>query len=317
LSSTTYATPVDDLMVIGGIASMLARRGAPALPAALQALDRYVGGACTLRPPEGNPDLPQPRIADSDCVDFPLYQGNRLLGWLRACGMAPPYRIEVVAAVADVVALSLTAPHPDLFEELLVDIDVDRDVLADELHDGVAQALVAARYATDLAGRGLRTGPLGTASAPVAGAELERARAAVQEALIGVRQVIWWQRSRGGADLLGTLLALADRQRAAGAPELRIAVLPPGGDATRGLRPAVAVTAYRLVQEALRYPGGAVTLLVRRTEAVVELELRGNRIVEAVAGSRWSRQVAVLGGRLTVAAGRLQVSLPVDRGVGR
>lgn len=332
MSSTTFTSPAQDLMVVAGIASLLARQGTPGLPAALQTLDRHVGGASTVRLPAGGRGaLPQPRLAETDRLEFPLYQGTRLLGWLSAAGLVPPYHLEVLTAVADVLALTLTAPRPDLLDALVLDVDTDRDVLADELHDGVAQALVAARYAADLAARGLRARPTADSAAVV---ELDQARAAVQDALISLRRTIWWQRGRCGTSLLSILLALADQQRSAGAAELRIAILPAaaaahapagrrgpslpaGADVTWGLRPAVTVTAYRCVQEVLRSHGGPVSLLLRRTEGLLTLELRSGRGAELAGSARWARQVEALGGQFTATGGRLRLSLPAEGGSAR
>ena len=156
-------------------------------------------------------------------------------------GLPPTASNEVLATVADILALVLTATSTGAVDDLLADADLDCEQLADELHDGTAQALVAARYATDLAARTLRA-TLGDAISTRARQQVADARAAVQEALVGVRQTIWWQRSRRDSDLLVALLALVERQRAAGLAELRIAVVPPGGDVTRGLRPCLLYT---------------------------------------------------------------------------
>lgn len=257
---------------------------------------------------------PGPRTADRRPsepakLDFPLYQGKRLLGWLCTDGITVPHRIDVVSAVADMVALALAEPRPAVVERLLVEAEADREAVADELHDGTAQALVAARYATDLAVRSLRAGAGDVSALARGGRQLEQARGAVQQALVGVRQTIWWQRSRGNSDLLTALLALADRQSASAAAELRIAVVPPGRDITRDLRPAVVATAYRLIQELLRSAGGPVTLVLRRPGELLELDLRGGR-QDAPACGRWLQRVRVLGGGVTLDGGRLRVTLP-------
>lgn len=334
MTSTTYASPLTSVSVIAGIAAQLSRGGGSALPAALLDLDRYVGGTATVvlsrlgerrwdslhvgrAAPVAAP-VPAPSPAPSPAtvsghrsVELPLRRGARLLGWLRVDGLPPTASTEVLATVADILALVLTATSTGAVDDLLADADLDCEQLADELHDGTAQALVAARYATDLAARTLRATP-GDAISTRARQQVAAARAAVQEALVGVRQTIWWQRSRRDSDLLVALLALVERQRAAGLAELRIAVVPPGGDVTRGLRPAVVVTAYRLVQALLRPPSGPLTLVLRRGDGLLDLDLRGGRVLDDAAFGRWLRRADALGGHATLSHARVRLLLPDD-----
>jgi Histidine kinase len=330
VTSTTYASPLTSVSVIAGIAAQLSRGGASALPAALLDLDRYVGGTATVvlsrlggrrwdslhigraAPIPAPSPAPSPApVSGQRSVELPLRRGARLLGWLRVDGLPPTASTEVLATVADILALVLTATSIGAVDDLLADADLDCERLADELHDGPAQALVAARYATDLAARTLRATP-GDAISTRAQQQVADARAAVQEALVGLRQTIWWQRSRCDSDLLLALLALVERQRAAGLAELRIAVVPPGGDLTRGLRPAVVVTAYRLVQALLRPPSGPLTLVLRRGDGLLDLDLRGGRVLDDAAFGRWSRRVDALGGHAMLSHARVRLLLPDD-----
>ncbi|MFN2624704.1 MAG: histidine kinase, partial [Mycobacteriales bacterium] len=118
--------------------------------------------------------------------------------------------------------------------------------IADALHDDVLQALVAARYAVDLAGQRTTDGPPDSV--------LAEASTAIQHAVRRTRATAWQLRPRAETPLVEALNALAARLRedSGVAVELNATALPPS--------PAVgtATVVYRVVQAVLRaLPAGA------------------------------------------------------------
>lgn len=135
---------------------------------------------------------------------------------------------------------------------LLGAADADRDALADRLHDGVLQALVAARYACDAVTRG---------------ADPVLARDAVQDALVALRREVWLLRPRGGQGLPAALDALSAQLVAAGRPGLHLQL-----DPCVRLPAACAAAAYRLVQELAADRPLSVRLTVDGARAALSLD---------------------------------------------
>ena len=136
-----------------------------------------------------------------------------------------PSQLPVLRAAAAVLGLALSAaPAQDLVE----DREQELDELADALHDGPMQSLMVARYAVDAALRG---------------SDLEPARAAVQDALVELRQLLGTCVPAASDGLLPALEQLTTKggapARARRCPRLRLDV-----------EPAVATLAYRVVQAA-------------------------------------------------------------------
>lgn len=209
---------------------------------------------------------------------------------------AGPGQLPVLHAVAAVLGLGLAgagrASADVLAAEaraLLLEADEDGDLLADGLHDGPVQALVAARYACD---------------AVVRGADPQLARDAVQEALVGLRRTLWHLRPRGADDLPDALVALASRTAEAGGPVLDLAL--DRQVAARLPRPARGL-AFRLVQAVVRDAAGPVRVGLRDAPGGVQLEVDGGSLAGA---ERWRSRVRAVGGALSTAPDRLRLVLP-------
>ena len=311
LTSTPVPVP-DGSAAVRRIAVLLARNGTAGLPAALAALVQgaalrsavlrscgpgragelvAVGGDVVHAVPASGT-----RSAAS-VIELPVRgPGAALLGTLTVVG-AQPAALPALRAAAAVVALTLAGcplerPEQRL-EELLEDAEAERDALADRLHDGAVQDLVAARYAADAA---------------LTGADLAVARHAVQAALVALRRTLWHLRPRGGNGLAEALRGLSERQYEAGLRPLLLH-LPPGGGTFRG--PA-AELAYRLVQAlALATgPDAPVTVVLRRGSAPGALSVQVTGAGPLPGIERWGRRARALGGELTAAPGRICLVLP-------
>lgn len=180
---------------------------------------------------------------------------------------------------------------------LLRDADQERSALADALHDGPVQDLLAARYAADAALR---------SPAP----DLAAVRAAVQSAIVALRRTMRDLRPRGADGLGPALEVLSSRLVADAGTGLRLRV-----DPHADVLPApAAALAYRLVQTVS--PGSSpdtgirVSLQPGRTPGTALLTVVGGAPLPDA--PRWRRSVAALGGDLLVTAGRLHLSVPLD-----
>ena len=192
------------------------------------------------------------------------------------------------------LALAADSAVPPSVTAALIDAADERSAMADALHDGPVQDLVAARFAVDLA---VRSG------------DLELARDAVQSALVGLRRLMWQLRPRGADGLGDALERLAAVLVESGHPGLHLQV---AADADV-LAPAAAVSAYRLVQAVV---AGAVTAPVVR---LVRAPAPGGRQLLALdvegAGplphpERWRRTAVALGGDLVAGPARVRLLLP-------
>ncbi len=202
---------------------------------------------------------------------------------------ARPSQLPALRSAAAVIGLALV-PSTRV-EELMDAAEADRDDFADALHDGAVQSLVVARYAADAAVRG---------GDPVL------ARDAVQEALVGVRRVLWHLRPRGanglveGLEQLSLQLVEADDRPLALVGDLEAGAL---------LRGTAATLAFRLVQAVARTEGDAVRVVVRRDEDELVLDIDGG--APLLSPERWARRARALGGDLSAPAGRLRLVLPL------
>lgn len=306
----TALTAVDGPTAVGRLAVVLARSGGQDVGAALEVLVTSlalhsavlrrvtptggageliaVAGAVVQAVPVRRASGPRTAGTGLAVVELPVRgQGNRHLATLIVVdagpSLLPALRTAAAVLALAVVRADATQPLVALAEDLLAGADADAHALADALHDGAVQDLVAARWALDAG-------------------DSDVARAAVQRALVALRRTIWQFRPRGGQHLHDDLSALARRQAEAG--RVPVLVHPPAGD--EHLAGAAAVTAYRLVQ--------AVT---GTAPATASLAAGGGSVVLSVEGAadlpdpaRWRRRARALGGDLFCSAGRLRLSLP-------
>ena len=202
-----------------------------------------------------------------------------------------PSHLPVLRAAAAVLGLALDAAPSTAARDLLDGVEQERDELADELHDGPVQALVAARWAADCALRG---------------GDPQVARDAVQLALVEVRWALWHLRPRGRSGLGPALTALAGKVVEAGGPTpvLR-GIGGPAGQVTG----TVAMAAYRVVQAVARPDAGPVRLDLRVSQARLVAVLDGG--ADLIPPERWAGRVAALGGELSCASGRTRLDLPI------
>ncbi len=174
--------------------------------------------------------------------------------------------------------------------DLLEFADADLDALADRLHDGPLQALVAARYACDASVRGA--------------ADPAQARAAVQDALVALRREMWLLRPRGADGLSDALVALSGQRVSAGLPGLSVR-LDTGVPAA--LSPAASAAVYRLVQAVSRNVSTVLPVRLARCCAGAALDVGGP--LDTVDG--WSTRARALGGELVADSACTRLLLPL------
>ncbi|MCU1692404.1 MAG: hypothetical protein JWM64_1495 [Frankiales bacterium] len=196
---------------------------------------------------------------------------------------APDGALPLLTAAAAVLALSL---RPATGPALLADGDAELDALADALHDGPVQVLVAARYACDAA---------------VRGGDASLARDGVQEALVGLRRTMWHLRPRTAACLPDALEALSERLVEAGGAPLVLDVA-----AAADLAPAPRALAYRLVQAVA--DGGPLSVTAARDRDGVVVALSGGRPLPDP--DRWGRRCRLLAAALVPTPDGLRLHLP-------
>lgn len=223
--------------------------------------------------------------AEQPIIELPL--GGTLPAALTVVGAARG-QLPLLRVAAAVLGLALSAAPA---QELVLLCEQDRDALADALHDGPMQHLVAARYAADAA---------------VRGADVRQARDAVQGALLALRRTIWQLRPRN--DNLATGLAELSLRLAEGDQRRLEATVLPGSEQ---LGPAATALVYRLVQTialagnaaddplAVTVRTGAHQVLVRVSAGCPGLDVEG-----------WDRRARALGGRLYHARTDLALRLP-------
>jgi hypothetical protein len=211
---------------------------------------------------------------------------------------ARPGQLPVLRAVAAGLGLGLAgagraSAHALVSQAsvLLLDADEDGDLLADDLHDGPVQALVAARYACD---------------AVVRGADPALARDAVQEALVALRRAMWHLRPRGADDLPGALAALSSRRTEAGGAPLELAL---DADLAARLAPPARGLVYRLLQALVGTGTTPVRVGLREVRDGALLEVDGGPLAGA---ERWRARLRAVGAELTTGPDRLRLVLPAD-----
>jgi len=206
----------------------------------------------------------------------------------------------------------------DALDRLLVLEERERGALADRLHDGPLQDLVATRYLADLT---VQAAARSATPATVA-ERLGAVRDAAQDALVGTRRLLGSLTARcaDGTGLTQALAALGTAAGAAGGGGGGLAVEVQAADAGT-LPPGIAIVAYRLVQALLADTAerGATTAVVRarRTSEALEVSVAGSVSpdLEAAAVARWVVRIGMLGGTiLTDPTGTTTARLPMAAG---
>lgn len=312
---------VDVLPTVGRVALLLARDGTSGLPSALgllveaaglrSAVLRRCGGADELLAVAGDvvhAVPPRRGTHPVGVVELPVRgPGGAELATLTLQG-ARPAALPALRDAAAVLGLALAAGVvvPPSLAAVLHDREDERTALADALHDGPVQDLVAARFAVDLA---LRSG------------DATHAREAVQGALVGLRRLMWQLRPRGADGLGDALTRLSAALVDAGRPGLALDVDPSADVLDRDAATGV----YRLVQclADARPDRGAGPLVVRLARepapggrALVVLTVEGvlpDDLPDGPAADprgRWRRTAVALGGDLVATRGRVRLLLP-------
>lgn len=231
-------------------------------------------------------------------VELPVRAAGREVATLTVVG-ARPSQLPTLRAAAAVIGLALSVAPGPLVMSLLDAAEDEAAALADTLHDGPAQALLAARYAVD---------------AVVRGADPAFARDAVQVAVVGLRRALWHLRPRGSEDLPGALADLASRSaeqpgtEPGTEPDLQVD-LQVDASLAGCLAPQAAAAAYRLVQALLPgADGGSARVRLYRDGLTGVLLVTGCGALPRAAS--WSARACALGGRLTVSAQEVRLVLP-------
>lgn len=298
MGAQAVVTAVPDVRVLdvaAGAARMLARTGPSAVPEVLGLLAAATGSSrVTLESFTAGRPVGLPNDSD-DTVCVRVRRGEESVGLLRLHDAAGPRARELAGVVADLVALSWR-------EELLVADEAARlEEIADQLHDGPVQDLVAARFGTEMLVR----------SAATDGIDAEDGKAvhsAVSAGLLALRRLMWDLRPRAvGSGLVPALEALRDRLGDSGDIRLDVCLDAGTGSAelVSGLTPTSIETAYRYVQAVLRStavaqreaPGAIRTVRVelRRTSDAVHLRISA---VDLPDHAPWRSRAQAVGGSL-------------------
>jgi hypothetical protein len=303
--------PLDAATLLGRVAGRLGRRDAGALAGALDVLVTELGlRSVVLRaaaPPAADGTLlavagdvvhavplrRPPAPCPTSVVEVAVHAAGSTVAALTVVG-ARPSQLPTLRACAAVLGLAVVWPSPwTLGADLLGAADDEADDVADALHDGPVQDLVAARYAADVALRG---------------GDARAARDAVQHALQSLRRTLWMLRPRSGDGLAAALHALSDRLVEAGRPAL---VLHLDDDACAALPAPAAAVAYRLVQAAAR-DESPITVRVAADIAAVRVEVTSG--FPLATPRRWISRAAALGARLDLPTrpdGAVVLTVPV------
>jgi len=174
--------------------------------------------------------------------------------------------------------------------DLLALADADLDALADRLHDGPLQTLVAARYACDASVRGA--------------ADPALAGAAVQDALVALRREMWLLRPRGGRGLAEALGCLSDQRGSAGLPGLSVHL---DTGVAAALSPAASAASYRLVQSVSRTLMTVLSVRLTRFSELAALDL--DAAVDDP--DAWALRARALGGELVADSASTRLLLPL------
>jgi hypothetical protein len=193
------------------------------------------------------------------------------------------------------------------------------------LHDGLVQALVAARYLIDLA---LQPGAGNSPVAPL----LDNAREAVRDALTEARHLLGWLRPHSGNNVpLVAELESMVRREADRSPAASVALIV-DTSAEIHVPPVVAAAAYRMVQCAVDAAhaqrrcdaatcstddgdaeGAGLRIGIRRRRGSLQLTFPGVLADGSCAAmARWLDRAKLLGGSARIERSALVVRLPVE-----
>jgi hypothetical protein len=282
--------------VLAGVLRALATGGSEGPAVAVRAIAASLGGSVVVL---RGADESRSVLATSGegpggfRLDVPLRSGQTLVGTLtvHTAGPLPVEAQPLLPAVADALALALHLEEAiGSLERSLLDAEADRAETAHELHEGLAQTVVAARHAVAV-----------QADPSTVGAVLARA---VREG----RRAIGLLRPRAvDGDLERALRALASDLTATGTPVVIDSVPLPV------LPPALATLAYRVVAASVREETGTIRVQVRLVRAET-LHVTVTGMVDAMdagTAARWRRRVRGAGGMLDIAVDGVRVELPV------
>jgi signal transduction histidine kinase len=255
---------VDPTAFCGVAARMLAAGGRDSVPAVLTLLGQALNAEVALQ--ESGPTrsaIPRPRVRrpaeaviglDSPPpIDLPIRSRDGLLAVLSIepspSGLPAPWMVSPgpLGTIADLLALVLASgagPQQDAAKQtakLWLELDeADRADVAGELHDGLVQSLVAARYLLDLASTTWPDGPMPW---------LEAVREGLSAALTDGRALLngVQPRTRKGRSIQVALEELCGSYRIPVQLEVADVVAEPFAPPT----PVVNAAAYRFVQTAL------------------------------------------------------------------
>ncbi|MDQ6649711.1 MAG: histidine kinase, partial [Actinomycetota bacterium] len=179
---------------------------------------------------------------------------------------------------------------------LLLQLERELDRVAEEIHEGPAQALAAARFAAD--------------AAALRGADVTAVREAVQDALAAVRRAVWELRTPAVSSGLGEALAGLSERMDDG-PGLTLQGRPADLASLSLVPSVVATSAYRLVQAALRAATSPVRIGVAAGVGVVELTVRGHGLT-ATDRAEWALRLSAVGAHLVAEPSALRLLLPTS-----
>jgi Histidine kinase len=311
---------VDPSAFCGVAARMLASGGRDSIPAVLTLLGQALrADVRLLEDGASRAAIPLPRVrgVGSDPlnltlvapIDLPVRSRNTVLAILSI--EAPPGGLPdawteapgPLGTIADLLALALSSSgDPDAATDVSSTArawfnldELDRTELAGDLHDGLVQSLVAARYLLDLASSTWPDGPQPW---------LEAVRESLQAALTDGRGLLTTvqPRTRHGR---GLRVALEELCAASRIP-VELEAIDAAADTAPLLTPMVAAVSYRFVQAALadlRVRGGEAAE-IRLAHGAGGLSLDVNAIGDkpawpdesGAAMQRWATRIELLGG---------------------
>jgi signal transduction histidine kinase len=282
--------------VLAGVVRALARGGADAPSEAVRAVAKALDGSTVVLRAADESRAVLATSGDSSGryrLDLPLRSGESLVGNLtvHSARPLPAHAQRLLPAVGDALALALhLAEATGALEQSLLDAEADRAELAHDLHEGIAQTVVAARHAVSVHAEA------STVSAVLARAGREGRR------MVGLLR----PRAVDG-DLGRALHALASDLTSTGTPVVIDCVAVPL------LPSALATLAYRVVTASVREEIGSIRVQVRliRAETLLVTVTGMVDAMDAGVAARWRRRVQAAGGVLEVTVDSVRVELPV------
>src|SRR3954454_1235889 len=303
--------------LLADAARLVAAQGVAALPAVLdlvapglscrELLLRGADGSSVLaratRGPLATTGQKRPAV-----LDLPARLRGELRGLLTASRSRPFTEADarVLSGVTDLVALALAADPSRAVAaagRAVLDEEAERAQVAATLYEGVGDALVTVRYATELVAEG-RVDPA---------ALDEPVRAALSAVRLAYRDL---RAHALEAGLRAALRDLADRYGGDrpddGLPEMRLSVFA-DDERLDQLPPPVAVTMQRVAEAALRGATGSGAIRASCEGQRVKLCVDSAEIAyDASELNRWTRRANALGGDLLLRPDGVELSLPVE-----